>query len=63
MTGTEEVFEICTISEWGPHLTTQAATIELMTVEVSYSDSFTYTAISFDWFSSVDASIDLRHYP
>ena len=47
MTGTEEVFEICTISEWGPHLTTQAATMELMTVEVSYSDSFTCITVSF----------------
>ena len=55
MTGTEEVFEICTISEWGPHLTTHAATMELMTVEVSYSDSFTYTAVSFGGSSSVNA--------
>ena len=41
MMGTEDVFETWTMSEWGPHLITQAATIELMTVAVSRKDSFT----------------------
>ena len=54
MIGTEEVFEACTISEWSPHLITQAATIELMTVAVSCNDSFTYTIVRFgrSWFRS-----------
>lgn len=47
MMGTEEVFETCTISEWAPHLITQAVTIELMTVEVSCSDSFTCITVRF----------------
>lgn len=41
ITGTEEVFETWTISECAPHRITQAATIELMTVDVSCKDSFT----------------------
>lgn len=47
MIGTEEAFEACRISEWSPHLITQAATIELITVAVSCNDSFTCIIVRF----------------
>lgn len=48
MIGTEDTCDAATISEWGPHLITQAATIELMTIAVSRNDSFTYFLVNLD---------------
>lgn len=64
MIGTEEVLETCTISEWAPHLITHAATIELITTDVSCNDSFTcvivksYPSWVCDW-----RFIGVRRYP
>lgn len=48
MIGTEDTCDAATMSEWGPHLITQAATIELITVAVSRNDSFTYLLVNLD---------------